>query len=152
MPTAVIGLPRSTLSAPVGTAASSNQTQVFADIEHRFNDNWKKAALVWMSTTEATYQATWDTVTRRRWHCALCGLDHRLQYQEPRHPDIVCKRLGFEGLGFQQEVVLGANYSSSPPTTSGHGLIQRGYLQPRPQPPTARQTPIISRCRLEKSW
>ncbi|WP_139145833.1 TonB-dependent siderophore receptor, partial [Pseudomonas sp. BS-2016] len=106
-----IGLPRSTFVGASWNRSVNNQTQVFADIEHRFNDNWKvKAALVAMDEhNDATYQATWDTVPVGGG--AVPYVDWITDFNTKSRGADVYVNGKFEGLGFQQEVVLGANYS-----------------------------------------
>ncbi|WP_300745528.1 TonB-dependent siderophore receptor [Pseudomonas sp.] len=106
-----IGLPRSTFVGASWNRSVNNQTQVFADIEHRFNDNWKvNAALVAMDEhNDATYQATWDTVPVGGG--TVPYVDWITDFNTKSRGADVYVNGKFEGLGFQQEVVLGANYS-----------------------------------------
>jgi outer membrane receptor for ferric coprogen and ferric-rhodotorulic acid len=106
-----IGLSRSTFVGASWNRNVNNQTQVFADIEHRFNDDWKvKAALVAMDEhNDATYQATWDTVPVGGG--TVPYVDWVTDFNTKSRGVDVYVDGKFEGLGFQQEMILGANYS-----------------------------------------
>lgn len=106
-----IGLSRSTFVGASWNRNVNNQTQVFADIEHRFNDDWKvKAALVAMDEhNDATYQATWDTVPVGGG--TVPYVDWVTDFNTKSRGVDVYVDGKFEGLGFQQEIILGANYS-----------------------------------------
>ncbi|WP_226454576.1 TonB-dependent siderophore receptor [Pseudomonas sp. AF03-9] len=108
-----IGLPRSTFVGASWNRAVNNQTQVFADLEHRFNDDWKvKAALVAMDEhNDATYQATWDTVPNPGDTGNVRYIDWVTDFNTKSRGADVYVNGKFDGLGFQQEMVLGANYS-----------------------------------------
>lgn len=106
-----IGLPRSTFVGASWNRNVNNQTQVFADLEHRFNDDWKvKAALVAMDEhNDATYQATWDTIPNGGG--SVRYIDWVTDFNTKSRGADVYVDGKFDGLGFQQEMILGANYS-----------------------------------------
>jgi outer membrane receptor for ferric coprogen and ferric-rhodotorulic acid len=108
-----IGLPRSTFVGASWNRNVNNQTQVFADIEHRFNDDWKvKAALVAMDEhNDATYQATWDTIPNPGDIGTVRYVDWVTDFNTKSRGVDVYVDGKFEGLGLRQEMVLGANYS-----------------------------------------
>lgn len=108
-----IGLPRSTFVGADWNRNVNNQTMVFADLEHRFNDDWKlKAAAI--STSEhndATYQATWDEIPDPGTTGNVRYVDWVTDFNtESRGLDVFVNGK-FEVLNFEQELVLGANYS-----------------------------------------
>jgi outer membrane receptor for ferric coprogen and ferric-rhodotorulic acid len=108
-----LGLPRSTFVGATWNRAVNNQTLVFADLEHRFNDDWRlKAAAASMSEhNDATYQATWDEIPDPGTTGNVRYVDWVTDFiTESRGLDIYVDGK-FEALNFQQELVLGANYS-----------------------------------------
>ncbi|WP_249673905.1 TonB-dependent siderophore receptor [Pseudomonas abieticivorans] len=105
-----LDLGRSTYAGANWNRAFSNQTSIYLDLEHRFNEAWKlkASALGMVESNEATYQFITGTVspTSRPIYADYgtdfqnhnLGLDAYLDGQ-------------FQGLGFMQSLVLGANYS-----------------------------------------
>ncbi|KMT53363.1 TonB-dependent siderophore receptor [Pseudomonas fildesensis] len=108
-----LGLPRSTFVGASWNRSVNNQTQVFADIEHRFNDDWKlKAAVIAMDEhNDATYQATWDEIPNPGTAGNVRYVDWVTDFNTKSRGVDVYVNGKFETLGFQQELVLGANYS-----------------------------------------
>lgn len=102
---------RSTYIGANWNRASSDQTSIYLDLDHRFNDAWrfKASALGMYESNEAVYQFITGAIspTRAKPIYADYGTDfsnHNLgldMYLDGQ----------FEGLGFKQSLVLGANYS-----------------------------------------
>ncbi|MDD0973596.1 TonB-dependent siderophore receptor [Pseudomonas fontis] len=107
-----LDLPRSTFTGSTWNRAMNDQTAVYLDLEHRFNDNWKlkAAAMAMNESNEATYQFIAGSVTP--------GTSTGPRYSDFA-TDFTGKSRGldvyltgnFEALSFEQSVLLGANYS-----------------------------------------
>ena len=101
---------RSTYIGANWNRASSDQTSVYLDLEHRFNDAWrfKASALGMFESNEAVYQFITGAI----------GPGPKPIYAD-YGTDFSNHNLGldlyldgqFEGLGFKQSLVLGTNYS-----------------------------------------
>jgi outer membrane receptor for ferric coprogen and ferric-rhodotorulic acid len=103
-----IDLPRSTYTGSTWNRGFNDQTSVYLDLEHRFNEDWrlKTSAYGMVESNEATYQYLVVAAGSGSGY-----FDYSTDYQS--------KNLGmdmfvdgkFEGLGFEQSVILGGNYS-----------------------------------------
>jgi outer membrane receptor for ferric coprogen and ferric-rhodotorulic acid len=107
-----LDLPRSTYTGSTWNRSVNDQTSVYLDLEHHFNDNWKiKASAIGMNeSNEATYQfiagaVPVGTTTGPRF--ADYSTDF---YGKNRGLDVFVNG-DFDALSFKQSVVLGANYS-----------------------------------------
>jgi outer membrane receptor for ferric coprogen and ferric-rhodotorulic acid len=106
-----IGLPRSVYTGALWNSHSLDQTTVYADLEHRFNDNWKlKASLLGMTEKNTSQHqrmhgdvqpdgsglsfADWDTLFDSK----KSGLD-------------VYLRGRFNALSMEHDLTVGANYA-----------------------------------------
>lgn len=117
----IIGLPRnsdgsrldvsrSTYAGANWNRASGNQTSVYLDLEHRFDDAWKlKASVLGMyESNEAVYQFITGTVSPTS---SPRFADYGTDFQNHNLGLDIYLDGQFEGLGFKQSLVLGANYS-----------------------------------------
>ena len=107
-----IDFARSTYTGSTWNRQMNDQTAVYLDLEHHFNDNWKfKAAATGMNeSNEATYQfiagaVPVGTTTGPRYSDFSTDF-----YGKNRGLDMFING-DFEALSFKQSVVLGANYS-----------------------------------------
>lgn len=106
-----LNLGRSSFAGASWNRAMNDQTSVFLDLEHHFNDHWKvkAAAMAMNESNEATYQFITGTI-------AADGTGARYADYST---DFSTETLGFdayingdfEALSFKQNVMLGANYT-----------------------------------------
>lgn len=117
----MIGLPRNSdgsrldvgRSTYVGASwnrASSDQTSVYLDLEHRFNEAWriKASALGMRESNEAVYQFITGAIGTGR---APIYADYGTDFSNHNLGLDLYLDGQFEGLGFKQSLVLGANYA-----------------------------------------
>ena len=106
-----IDLPRSTYTGSTWNRAVNDQTSVYLDLEHRFNDDWKfKASAFGMfESNEATYQ--YIVLAARADGSGPKYFDYGTDYQSKNRGLDMYVDGKFQGLGFEQSLVLGANYS-----------------------------------------
>jgi len=106
-----VGLPRSTYTGAWWNRGSIQQTMLYADLEHRFNPDWKlKVAAVRLSEK--------NTSTHQRMHGDVAADGSGMTYAN-WITDFDSEKLGldayvngrFEALGLRHETTLGANYS-----------------------------------------
>ncbi len=106
-----LGLSRSTYTGSTWNRGMNDQTSVYVDLEHRFNDDWKfKAAAFGMfESNEATYQYMVGRVAPGGGGSAY--FDYDTDYQSKNRGIDMYVDGKFDALGFEQSAVLGANYS-----------------------------------------
>lgn len=106
-----VGLPRSTFTGSWWNRGNTEQTMLFADLDHRINANWKlKVSALRMSER--------NTSTHQRMHGTVAANGSGLTYAN-WITDFDSTKLGldayvnghFEALGLRHEVTVGANYS-----------------------------------------
>ncbi|MGC5700733.1 TonB-dependent siderophore receptor [Pseudomonas sp. NFXW11] len=107
-----LDLPRSTFTGSTWNRSMNDQTALYLDLEHRFNDNWKlkATALAMNESNEATYQFVAGAVqpgTTRGPNYSDFATDF---YGKNRGLDLFING-DFEALSFKQSLLLGANYS-----------------------------------------
>ncbi|WP_347903902.1 TonB-dependent siderophore receptor [Pseudomonas purpurea] len=105
-------LSRSTYTGATWNRSENDQTAVYLDLEHHFNDDWKlkASAMAMNESNEATYQFIAGTVplgTTTGPRFSDYSTDF---YGKNRGLDVYLTG-EFEALSFKQNVVLGANYS-----------------------------------------
>ncbi len=107
-----INLPRSTYTGATWNRSMNDQTAVYADLEHHFNDSWKiKASAIAMNeSNEATYQFVAGVVpvggsTGPRFS------DYSTDFANKNRAFDIYLDGQFEGFGFKQGLTVGANYS-----------------------------------------
>lgn len=109
-----IGLPRSTYTGANWNRAYNDQTSVYADLDHRFNDNWSfKAAAVTMREK--------NTSAHQRISAAGTGIvpggntvrygDFAMNLKGEQVGLDAYVRGRFEAMAMKHEVIFGANYS-----------------------------------------
>ncbi|MFJ4375215.1 TonB-dependent siderophore receptor [Pseudomonas japonica] len=101
---------RSTYIGADWNRASSDQTSVYLDLEHRFNDAWrfKASALGMRESNEAVYQFITGAIGSGP---APIYADYGTDFSNHNLGLDLYVDGQFEGLGFKQSLVLGANYS-----------------------------------------
>jgi len=106
-----IGLPRSTFTGANWNRAYNDQTSVYADLEHRFNDRWvfKASALGMNETNSSVHQRIAGVVNADGSGPNYGDFATDLRGQQ-RGLDVYL-RGRFEALAMPHEVVIGANYS-----------------------------------------
>ncbi|GLK88252.1 TonB-dependent siderophore receptor [Pseudomonas turukhanskensis] len=106
-----IDLPRSTYTGSTWNRGLNDQTSVYFDLEHRFNDDWKlkTAAFGMFESNEATYQ--YMVIGAQPDGSGPRYFDYATDYQSKNRGLDMYVDGKFEGLGFEHAVVLGANYS-----------------------------------------
>ncbi len=106
-----IGLPRSVYTGATWNRSEIEQTTVYADLEHRFDDNWKfKAAALRMSERNSS--------KHQRMHGNVAADGSGLMFAD-WITDFDATKLGldmylsgrFDALSLEHEVTLGGNYS-----------------------------------------
>lgn len=109
---ATLNLPRSTYTGSTWNRAMNDQTAVYLDLEHRFNDHWKlkAAAMAMNESNEATYQFIARPVTPGT-STGPAYSDFATDFTGKSRGLDVYLTGDFEALSFQQSVLLGANYS-----------------------------------------
>jgi len=103
-----IGLPRSTFTGSTWNRGMNDQTSVYLDLEHRFNDDWKfkSSAFGMVESNEATYQYLVVAEGSGSGY-----FDYATDYQSKNVGLDMFVDGKFEGLGFEQSLVVGGNYS-----------------------------------------
>lgn len=106
-----IGLPRFTFTGANWNRAYNDQTSVYADLEHRFNDRWvfKASALGMNETNSSVHQRIAGVVNADGSGPNYGDFATDLRGQQ-RGLDVYL-RGRFEALAMPHEVVIGANYS-----------------------------------------
>lgn len=106
-----IGLSRSTFTGSSWNRGLVEQTTVYADFAHRFNNAWqfKATALNIEESNEATYQYLVGPVTRSG--SGLRYYDFATDFRTNNLGLDVYLSGTFEALGMEHDTVLGANYS-----------------------------------------
>ena len=106
-----IGLPRSTFTGSTWNRGMNDQTSVYLDLEHRFNEDWKfkSAAFGMVESNEATYQ--YVVVGAQPDGSGPRYFNYSTDYQSKNRGLDMFVDGQYQGLGFKQSVVLGANYS-----------------------------------------
>ncbi len=106
-----IGLPRSTFTGSNWNRANNEQTSVYADLEHRFNDRWKlKASALGMNERNSSLHQRMAGTVSADGSGPMYGDFGTHLTGEQRAFDIYL-RGGFDALGLQHDIVVGANYS-----------------------------------------
>lgn len=107
-----VNLSRSTYTGATWNRSENDQTAVYMDLEHHFNDAWKlKASATAMNeSNEATYQFTTGAITPGTSSGSRFADYATDFYGKNRGLDVFING-DFEALSFKQSVVLGANYS-----------------------------------------
>lgn len=107
-----IDFKRSTYTGATWNRSMNDQTALYADLEHRFNDAWKlKASAIAMNeSNEATYQfiagvVPVGTSTGPRFS------DYGTDFANKNRAFDIYLDGQFEALGFKQDLTVGANYS-----------------------------------------
>lgn len=118
-----IKLPRSTFTGSTWNHGVNDQTSVYLDLEHRFNDDWrfKGAAFGMFESNEANYQYMVRPANANGSNPRY--FDYATDYQSKNRGVDMYVDGKFEGLGFEQSLVLGANYSKY--TSSGQYASRR---------------------------
>lgn len=106
-----IDLPRSTYTGSTWNRGANDQTSVYLDLEHRFNDDWKfKTSVFGMyESNEATYQ--YMVVAAQPDGSGVRHFNYATDYQSKNRGLDMYVDGKFDGFGFEQSAVLGANYS-----------------------------------------
>jgi outer membrane receptor for ferric coprogen and ferric-rhodotorulic acid len=106
-----IGLPRSTYTGADWNRANNDQTSVYADLEHRFNDRWtlKASALGMNEKNSSMHQRMAGTIAPDG-SGSMYG-DFATNLAGEQRAFDVYLRGGFEALGLSHDIVVGANYS-----------------------------------------
>ncbi|PTQ69412.1 TonB-dependent receptor [Pseudomonas sp. GV071] len=106
-----LDLSRSTYTGSTWNRGTNDQTSVYLDLEHRFNDDWKfKTSMFGMfESNEATYQ--YMVVAAQPDGSGPRHFNYSTDYQSKNRGLDMYVDGKFEGLGFEQSAVLGANYS-----------------------------------------
>ena len=134
-----VGLPRSTFTGALWNRDNLKQTTVYADLNHRFNADWKlKVSALHMSET--------NNSTHQRMHGAVAVDGSGMTYADwITHFD--SNKVGidafvngrFDAMGLRHEVTLGADYSKYKSDdmyarnfTSGGNLFNIDHNRPKP--------------------
>lgn len=134
-----VGLPRSTFTGALWNRDNLKQTTVYADLNHRFNADWKlKVSALHMSET--------NNSTHQRMHGAVAADGSGMTYADwITHFD--SNKVGldafvngrFDAMGLRHEVTLGADYSKYKSDdmyarnfTSGGNLFNIDHNRPKP--------------------
>lgn len=109
--TSNLGLPRSTFTGANWNRAYNDQTSVYADIEHRFNDNWtlKASALTMKEKNTSVHQRMSGAVAADG--SGVRYGDFAMNLEGEQTGLDVYLRGRFEAMAMQHEVIVGANYS-----------------------------------------
>jgi outer membrane receptor for ferric coprogen and ferric-rhodotorulic acid len=106
-----IGLPRSTFTGANWNRAYNDQTSVYADLEHRFNDRWVfKASALGMNETNSSVHQRIAGVVNADGSGPNYG-DFATDLRGRQRGLDVYLRGRFEALSMPHEVVIGANYT-----------------------------------------
>lgn len=106
-----LGLPRSTFTGANWNRAYNDQTSVYADLEHRFNDRWVfKASALGMNETNSSVHQRIAGVVNADGSGPNYG-DFATDLRGRQRGLDVYLRGRFEALAMSHEVVIGANYS-----------------------------------------
>lgn len=106
-----IGLPRSTYTGSWWNRASSNQTTLFLDLKHRFNDRWafSFAALNMQERNASVHQRMAGAVTADG--SGVSYGDFGVDFNSEKFGFDSYLRGSFEALSLEHDVMIGANYS-----------------------------------------
>jgi iron complex outermembrane receptor protein/outer membrane receptor for ferric coprogen and ferric-rhodotorulic acid len=106
-----IGLPRSTYTGADWNRAYNNQTSVYADLEHRFNDRWmlKVSVLGMDEENSSVHQRIVGPIAADGSGMRYGDFASELKGRQRALDAYVRGR--FEALSMKHEVVIGANYS-----------------------------------------
>lgn len=108
--TSDIGLPRSTFSGSWWNRAASDQTTVFADLDHRFDERWmlKISALSMKETNSSVHQRIAGTIAANG--SGLLYGDFATDFDARKNGIDAYLRGHFEALSLEHEITLGTNY------------------------------------------